>query len=251
MNSPIVSRMGCFVTGTDTAVGKTVVMAALAMYLRTCQVSVGVMKPIETGVDSDSPHMSDAGVLQTIAHVNDPLSVICPYAFPDPLAPLSAARRQGISITMDSIRRAYHLLSDRYPCMLVEGVGGVMVPVGVNMFLLDLIAMCRLPVVVVGRAALGGINHLLLTVDRLQREGVPVLAVVLNQIEEVSSSSILEQQMESTIELAAELSSVPVLGPLLPVQGALNTHSSLEPLARGEVIRDLGGLVMAFGSKKT
>lgn len=249
MNKPPPHRMGCFVTGTDTGVGKTVVMASLALYLRTCGVSFGVMKPIETGVDPCAPHASDAGFLQGIASVTDPLSVICPYSFPDPLAPLAAARLQGITIMTDPIRTAYQALSDRYPCMLVEGAGGIMVPIDSNLYFLDIIPLFNLPVVVVGRLALGGINHLLLTLDRLQTQGIPILAVVLNSIEEGLTSSILEKQMGSTIDLASELAGVPVLGPLLHASPLLDRVSSLEPLAQSEVIRDLGRLVMGYEPK--
>ena len=225
-------------------------MAALCLYLHTRHVSVGVMKPIETGTNPNFPQVSDAGLLQTIAQVDDPLSDICPYALPEPLAPLSSARRHGVTIMMHSINQAYRLLSNRYSCMLVEGVGGVMVPIDGNVFLVDMISLFQLPVVVVGRAALGGINHLLLTLDRLQRQDLTVLAVVLNQIDEVPRASLREQQMTSTIELATELSGVPVLGPLPSLQGTLNTPSSLEPLARSAVIRELGERIMAGVPKK-
>ena len=244
MNNLKMSSQGCFVTGTDTGVGKTVVTAALASYLRSCQVSVGVMKPVETGVDEDDPQLSDAGILQKMAEVSDSLALICPYAFPDPLAPLSAARRQGRIISLDKIRRAYHQLCVRYEYMLVEGAGGTLVPIGQNLLILDIMVMCRLPIVVVGRTSLGGINHLLLTVERIQREGLPLLAVVLNQTEPQSLSSVREQQTKSTIDLIREFTEIPVLGPLLPVSENLADPTALASMAKSQVIRELGELVM-------
>ena len=119
---------GCFITGTDTGVGKTVIATALVRCLKENGISVGVMKPVETGVAHGETDGSDAARLRNAAGIADSPDVVSPYRLQAPLAPLAAARLEGITIEMERIVSAYERLSVRYPCIVVEGVGGVMVP---------------------------------------------------------------------------------------------------------------------------
>ena len=174
-------KYGIFVTATDTGVGKTVVTAALAVALRTHGYAVGVMKPIETGVLSSEGTGSDAIRLREAARSSDMLTEIRPYVFRRPLAPLDAARLEKRTVRLPTIIRAFRTLQSRHEVVVVEGIGGVYVPITSSLDVSDLIYRMKLPTVVVGRVSLGGINHALLTLRALRQRKIPVLALVLNR----------------------------------------------------------------------
>jgi dethiobiotin synthetase len=205
---------GLFVTGTDTGVGKTFVTAALARHLSQCGYSIGVMKPVETGVAGNDSSDSDAAVLKAASSATESLDLISPYRFSPPLAPLAAARQMGVTIELERIVQAFEGLRGRHTLILVEGVGGVMVPVGVDWDVRDLIRRLGLPVLVVGRATLGGVNHALLTLEALKQRGLRVFALLLNQTAHSIAVGTETEQMASTVTLLRERSGVPVLGPL-------------------------------------
>lgn len=240
---------GVFITGTDTGVGKTLVAAALALHLKKRGLSVGVMKPIETGVSSAHNARSDAARLQSIIDSEEPLGAICPYAFELPVAPLTAAQAAGQTINPETIRKVYRLLSSRYECMVVEGVGGVQVPITTKSTVTDLIKQLRLPVIVVGRSGLGGINHALLTIDALHRQRIPIVALVLNRTESIRSA-IARVQERSTVEILRKQAGVPVIGPL-PYEPGLpgRFRPAVLHLVRSAGIKKLGQLVMRAGRR--
>jgi dethiobiotin synthetase len=208
-------RAGCFITGTDTGVGKTLVAAALAVCFKQRGQDVGVMKPIETGHGDKDAAESDAARLCTAAGMTEPVETISPYRFSDPLAPLDAARRAGTVIHMGTIVAAFHALAARHSLMLIEGAGGVRVPISEKADMRDLIEQLGLPVIVVGRAAIGGINHVLLTVEALARRQIAIAAIVLNQTKSGPTTIVEGMQQSSTLALLRERSGVPVVGPLL------------------------------------
>jgi dethiobiotin synthetase len=206
---------GCFITGTDTGVGKTVVAAALARCLTQRGINVGVMKPVETGCISEHGCFSDAALLKTAAGASDSIEMVSPYRLTAPLAPLAAARLSGVTIELDRIRMAFKRLSSAHDFVVVEGVGGVLVPITDDLDLREVIVALDLPAVVVGRAALGGINHALLTIEALQRRRIEIVGVVLNQPAAGSVSTSDRLQVESTVQVLRERSGVRVFGPLL------------------------------------
>jgi dethiobiotin synthetase len=230
---------GLFVTGTDTGVGKTVVSAALVRRLVQMGYSVGVMKPVETGMLADSLEGSDAGRLMAAANLQDRLDLVCPYRFQAPLAPLAAARLEGRDIDLEQILRHYERLAAEHTVVVVEGAGGLLVPVGGDWSMRDLIGRLRLPVVLVGRTGLGGINHALLTLECLDREGIEMFALVVNETTP-ATTSVEKEQAASTVALLREQAGVPVLGPL-PYQAWLDHDwdTAVKTLAQGSVI---GGL---------
>lgn len=242
---------GCFVTGTDTGVGKTVVTAALALRLKQFGFRVGVMKPIETGCTGSGATASDAERLRTAGGAVDSVDVISPYRFPAPLAPLAAARRAGEVIEIDRIMAAFETLAAGHTLLLVEGIGGVMVPIGEHFNVRDLIAQLGLPTVVVGRATLGGVNHAVLTVEALRQRRIAILGIVLNRPATLSESSsdepdaIEARQEDSTVQLVRELIGVPVVGPLRhePLL-AQAWEPGLRKLVNEEAIRELADLVI-------
>jgi dethiobiotin synthetase len=235
---------GIFITGTDTGVGKTLVTAALALHLKKRGLSVGVMKPIETGVLPARDAQSDAGRLRSIIESEEPLGAIRPYSFELPVAPLAAAQAEGQAINPDTITRVYRLLSSRYDCMVVEGIGGVRVPITPKISVTELIQTLRLPVVVVGRSGLGGINHALLTIEALQRKKIPIVALVLNQTQS-ARSAVARRQERTTQEILRKHAGVPVLGPLSYEPGLPGRfRPAVMHLARSAALKNLAKLVL-------
>lgn len=234
---------GIFITGTDTGVGKTLITAALALHLKKRGLTVGVMKPIETGISPSREDRSDAARLRSIIDSDEPLGAIRPYAFELPVAPLAAAQQEGQTINLETIKKVYRLLSNRYDAMVVEGVGGVRVPITPKIGVTDLIRTLHLPVVVVGRSGLGGINHALLTVEALQRQKIRIIALVLNRTQSVRSA-IAHIQERSTLEILRKQSGVPVLGPL-PYEPGMPTRfrPAVQHLARSAAITKLAQLM--------
>ena len=235
---------GVFITGTDTGVGKTVVTAALALHLKRRGLTVGVMKPIETGVSAGGEARSDAGRLRSIVESEETWGAICPYSFELPLAPLTAAQLTGLSINPGTISKIYRLLCSRYECMVVEGVGGVQVPITRSDNVLSLIKHLRLPVIVVGRSGLGGINHALLTVEALRRQKIRMIALVLNRTHPVRSA-LARVQERSTVEILRKQSGIPVIGPL-PYEPGLQSRfrPAVLHLARSAAVKNLAKLAM-------
>ena len=236
-------RNGIFVTGTDTGVGKTVVSAALARRLRQMHCSVGVMKPVETGVPSDGCNSTDAGRLMAAAESADTLDLVSPYRFYSPLAPFAAARVEHRRIEASEIVRRFSRLASNYSCVLVEGAGGVLAPMGEDWAIRELIVRLELSVVLVGRAGLGGVNHALLTLECLQRAGATVIALVLNETTD-ASTAVEQSQVASTAALLKATAGVPLWGPL-PYQAHLDDDWSnmIEAFARSRPIMDLADLV--------
>jgi dethiobiotin synthetase len=238
-------HVGVFITGTDTDVGKTVVSAALALALRRLGRAVGVMKPIQTGVSPASVAQSDAARLRTILESEETLGAICPYQFELPIAPLAAAQAERRSIDPSVIRQVYRLLSSRYEYMIVEGIGGVHVPVTTNGSIMDVIARLKLPVIVVGRAGLGGINHALLTLETLRRRKFPIVSLVLN-CTRPNRSAIARLQAKTTADALRKWAGVPVLGPLsFEPELSRSFRQAIVRLARTAALKNLAKLVVA------
>ena len=166
-------RKGLFITGTDTGVGKTAVAAAFAAYLRKRGVNVGVMKPVTTGVGT-----SDADILMKAAGVRDSKESVSPYRLKEALAPHLASSLENVDIDLAWLLQLYEELSKRHEYMIVEGAGGILVPLKMNFFMADLIKMFELPLLVVSRPTLGTINHTLLTIRYAQMMGIPVRGMV-------------------------------------------------------------------------
>lgn len=172
--SVLKSHKGVFITGTDTGVGKTRIACLLAEQLKQKGISVGVMKPICTG------DRRDAVLLKKSAGVNDPIDDINPIYLEKPLAPLVAAKLQNKKINFHEVKTAYKKLLKKYRFLIVEGAGGLLVPVTRNIFIADIAKMFGLPLLIVSRPGLGAINHTLLTVNCARRYGLDIIGFGLN-----------------------------------------------------------------------
>lgn len=172
---------GIFITGTDTGVGKTVVAAALAHLLRLRGINAGVMKPVTSGCREENGRLisDDALLLCQAAGVTcEPDSV--PYLLREAVAPAEAARLDGVRIDFSRIRESFDRLAASHDYMIVEGAGGLMVPLAGGLLVADLARMLELPLLVVARPGMGTINHTLLTCFAAQQMDLTVAGVIIN-----------------------------------------------------------------------
>ena len=176
------------ITGTDTGIGKTVVTCALAARARQLGLRVAAMKPVESGIDdrvvTDGGPASDAERLQMAAGEDDPLPLIRPYVLGEPLAPMVAARRAGIDIDLTVLDDARTKLCESRQLLLVEGAGGLLVPITPACSMLDLFARWQCSLIVVAGNRLGVLNHVMLTVRAAEAANLPVRAIILTQYTE-------------------------------------------------------------------
>ena len=238
---------GIFITATDSGVGKTIVTSALVVCLTQRGIDVGVMKPIETGVSRSAKAESDGERLRKAAGSHDPMAEVCPYVFRFSVAPLSAAWAERKSIRVATIIRAFHALCQKHPLVMVEGVGGLYVPITSSLHLLDLIYRMKLSAIVVGQSGLGGINQALLTLQALRQRKIPIVALVLNQCRPVLTKTARMQE-QSTVTLLRRLAKVPVVGPLAySPRVNTNWNDGLANIAETGPITKLAKLVLAAG----
>ena len=167
-----------FVTGTDTGVGKTFVACALATALRQRGRRVAVMKPVETGVE-DEP--ADALALRAAAADPAPLDDICPYRLRAPLAPAVAARLEGVTIDVARLVALVARRRQEADLLLVEGAGGLLVPLDARTTYAELAVRAGLPLLIVGANRLGTVNHCALTARVAAAAGLVVRGFVLSQ----------------------------------------------------------------------
>ena len=203
---------GIFITGTGTEIGKTVVAGGLAAALKQSGANVGVMKPISSG------DTADAQFLKHAAQVDDELSSINPIYLRHPLAPSVAARIENREIDLRCVETAFAALQEKYDFVIVEGVGGIAVPLRDDFLMVHLIHHLRLPVLIVAQAGLGTLNHTLLTVAFAQQFGLQIAGIVLN-----SHSPEVEGLAEATNPVEIEkLTDIPVIG-VVPYEKRLDT----------------------------
>jgi dethiobiotin synthetase len=169
------------VTGTDTGVGKTLVSCALSAALARRGMRICAMKPIETGVTPGDP-LRDGARLALAANDARPLAMTAPITFPHPSAPIVAARRAGSFIDLQLLDASVHEASIDHDVLLVEGAGGLLVPITEHLAFDALFARWSLDLVVVAANRLGVINHVRLTLAAARAADLRVRAVVLNQL---------------------------------------------------------------------
>jgi dethiobiotin synthetase len=197
-------RHGIFVTGTDTGVGKTYVTAAILKELRRRGIKAAAFKPIACGVGG----RQDAKTYARLMDNEVPLDLINPIFLRHPLAPIVAAKLEHTKIDLSRVFSCYEELSSRYRVMLVEGAGGLLVPILGGYFVADLAKELRLPLLIVARLGLGTINHSLLTVRLAKVMGLKVKGVVLNDT--LGRRRGLVEQ--TNIKVVPESCGVPLLG---------------------------------------
>ena len=183
-----------FVAGTDTGVGKTVVTGCLARYLSESGRSVITQKWIQTGCDSKlasdiKVHLKFMG--RNAGDVKQYLPYLAPYIFKTASSPHFASEREGRTIDVNKIMRSFEFLAARFDYVIVEGIGGALVPFNKKHLIIDMVSDLGLPVLVVAGNRLGAINHTLLTVESLASRGIKVPGIVFNDLKK-GNRDILE-----------------------------------------------------------
>ena len=232
------------ITGTDLGVGKTFVATGLAHLLRKRGLSVGVMKPISIGwpkAAGEWPH--DAERLREAAACDDPVTDIAPYIFEDYIAPQLAADRQRHPIELDVIKAALDRLRAKHDIVLVEGVGGLAVPLDDGVDLATMAELCGLAVLVVARAHVGTLNHTFLTIHYARSRGLQVVGVIANQFDQ----SLHDPTAPTNASMIERMCDVPVLGVIPFKPEAVDLE---EVVSTCETCFDLEKLVVAVGAKE-
>lgn len=175
--------MSLFVVGTDTGVGKTFVTAGLTGYLRREGIDAVALKPCQTGYPDDD----DAQFVREVCGDDD--AATCLRHLEPPLAPAVAADRTDTQLSYAAIRRDCAEIIDATELGVVEGIGGLRVPLADGRDVVDLVADLDLPALVVARSGLGTLNHTALTVEALRRRDVDIAGVVLNEFEGASTAA--------------------------------------------------------------
>jgi len=206
---PLSNLKGFFVTGTDTAVGKTEVAGYMARMFSEDGFRVGVMKPVATGVEGTC---NDARILKESCTSEDPMDSINPVFLRMPLAPLVAAKKEHKKIDLGIIWDRFRELSSYNDLMIVEGIGGVMVPIAQKgkrtFYVLDMILRIKLPVIIVARPGLGTINHILMTIGAIRTRKAEIAGIVFNHTCRIKRDA----SIKTNPALIERLSGVKVLG---------------------------------------
>jgi len=170
--------LGLFITGTDTDVGKSLLACAIVRWLRAASIDAVGFKPVCTG--EVAGEWSDAVALHEASELCEPIEKICPFRFKLAKAPTIAARHEGIDADINLARWAVSELCQRHTAVIVEGVGGWLSPLDENTLVSDFAVQLGFPVLLVCRAALGTINHTLLTLREIERTQLRLAGIVMN-----------------------------------------------------------------------
>ncbi len=226
-------KKACFITGTDTGVGKTTIAASLAMGFKKVGIRVGVMKPVETGCEPRGKALvcRDAICLRKAASFDVPLELINPYSFAPPLSPGLAARQEGREIDFDLIRAAYEEIRKKSDVIIVEGAGGLLAPLGEDetgvRTMADLASYLKIPLLIVAHSRLGVINQCMLTVSVARQMGLSIMGIVLNQPSRPDSedmsleSNVEEVEINTGEEVLGEISYAKKKAPYVDVRGLI------------------------------
>lgn len=229
---------GFFITGTDTGVGKTIVAGALIRALRSLGYKTVGMKPIETGCqravdsrqqtvdsrqhtarNSDILIPEDGTFLQEMSGTGEPLDLITPITFEKPLAPLPASEIEDRPIDREKIMRAFRHLAKKYDTLVIEGIGGIMVPISKTYFVVDLVSDLGLPVIVVTSPRLGTLNHTLLTMQAAITRGISVAGIIINY-HKPPEGTIAEQTNPAVLEMTCSAPLLGIFPYIQPIEGA-------------------------------
>jgi dethiobiotin synthetase len=204
-------KMNYFVVGTDTGVGKTLISCALLFgFAAQGRRAVG-MKPVAAGCNADEQN-EDALQLRAAGNVAASYGIINPYCFLPAIAPYVAAQHAGVDIRFSRITESYQKLAAQADVVIVEGVGGLLVPLNAQQDSADLVLELGLPVILVVGIRLGCLNHALLTVEAIAARGLTLAGWVANVVEADMAS------VEENVAALQQRIASPLLGivPYLP-----------------------------------
>jgi len=203
---------GIFITGTSTGVGKTLVAAGLAWALRRRKIHVGIMKPFATAnrVFSTKYRSQDTAILAKASGVSDPDCVLNPFFYPIAASPLVASQlNKGAAV---NIKKAMHSLKDlgkKHDFLIVEGIGGIMVPLSEYEYFAGFAKRVDMPVIIVATTKLGTLNHTILTVMACEKFGLKITGIILNKMSKKPNT--VEQKTAEVIERLTRLKVLAVI----------------------------------------
>ena len=223
---------GFFVTGTDTEVGKTLVSGALILKLREQGINAIGFKPVVAGTYKDAQGFTqneDIETLRIASNLSSDELSLCPYVLDQPAAPHLVAKHQGLKLEMAVITEAFRNTQKHADCVVVEGAGGLLIPLNEDEDLSDFAKEIHLPVILVVGMKLGCINHALLTYEAIKARNLNIVGWVANALSE--EMPLLQQNLQT---LQTRMNT-PFLGliPALPkeLQKPVNSPYSIEALA--------------------
>lgn len=214
-----------FCAGTDTDIGKTFITGLLARFFLDNGLDVKVQKWASTGRRAYSDDL--AFIYGFIGRNGLPKagSLESPYCFSFPASPHFAAELEDKFIEKAHLIEATRSLAAQCDILIIEGAGGVLVPLSRNLLTIDLVGEMDLPVVLVARSGLGTINHTLLTIEALKRRNIDMLCTILNNQGDISDPLIVNDNLKTI----RELSTVPVFGPIPHVEKPQDALVSIKP----------------------
>ncbi len=216
------NRKGLFVTGTDTGVGKTVVAAGLARLARRRGLKAAGVKPVETGclLRDGSLYPEDGAFLAAASDNELTLDHVAPFRFSLPASPARAAAMEDRKLNVSDLVEHVTALEDYADFLIVEGAGGLMVPIQEDLMMIDLVERLGYPVLLVGRTRLGTVNHTLLSVSALRVRNINIAGIVLS----CSHPEAGPEEEYTPRDIARFAKDIPVV--LLPF---LNAEASKDP----------------------
>ncbi len=225
---------GLLITGTDTGVGKTVIAAALVRVLRARGINVGIMKPFAAakGVFSRKYRSKDTAILARGAHATDTDREMNPFFYSVPAAPyVASAVTKQTKVSMSTVLDAFHNLANKHDIMIVEGIGGLMVPLTETETFADFVKILNVPTIVVARCSLGTLNHILLTVNASKAYGLDVMGLVMNGFPQRETT--VDKQLLTAVK---KLAGVEMLCVIPKVAGVTNIHFKIEEIVVDKIL---------------
>lgn len=224
MNLP--KKNGLFITATDTEVGKTIVSGAISRILSESGSKVGVFKPFASDCRKEWEGLvnSDAEFLAHCSKSPLPLSTINPISYVTPAATILCEQLEHRAVDFQAVADAYKNICANSDIVVVEGIGGVRVPLTSGVDVLDFAKQLDLPMVVVARANLGTINHTLLTIDAIRSRGLKLAGVVISGYDADSADIVVENNAEI---ISAE-GDVDILS-IVPFSASVDTENLVLP----------------------
>ncbi len=211
-----------FITGIDTNIGKTFVSLLLLLAFQQKGLNAGYMKPVETGVKinkAGSKNYLDGRRLKDEGGLLANLEIITPYTFQSPLSPYAASKLEDKTICIKEILFKFYELNRMYDYMIVEGAGGMLVPLKKNHFVIDIARYIDAGVILVTKAGLGMINHTLLNIEYAKSHEIKISGIIINNALNENDESVLSNK-----KTLLEYTDVPILGdiPYLRTEKDLN-----------------------------
>jgi dethiobiotin synthetase len=218
---------GFFITGTDTDIGKTALSALLLAQLRKDGVNAAPMKPAQTGCEGDGvPDLDYSLSMAQMTVPQDHYNLMSPSRFEPACSPHLAAEQAGTEIEPQTLINAAHELAETYERVIVEGAGGILVPINRKVMMLDLMKALNLPVILAARPGLGTINHTLLSLQALRFAGLSVAGVVF-VASTPQPAGFIEEDNRTVIE---QLGDVRILGTIPYCEALRDPHPIYDTL---------------------